>query len=92
VWLLLHSSVLRKSYVDVTGPGLHVIEYDTSQTIDEDFALGIFYQAYLEQREPRLDQMEHATAVYSKDVLENETLFLEIKKVTCMTDLFIQII
>jgi hypothetical protein len=87
VWVVLHSSVLRKSYVDVTGRGVHVIEYDTSETID-DFAVEIFYQAYLEERDPEFAQVEQKIATFSNDVLGTETLFLEIKKVRSLIDPF----
>jgi hypothetical protein len=82
--MVMHTSVLRKSFVDLTGPGLHVIEYDTSETIDDDFAVGIFYQAYLEERAPDYDEIERAMALFSRDMMSNETLFSEIKKVKRM--------
>jgi hypothetical protein len=88
VWLVLHSSVLRKSYVDVTGRGVHVIEYDTSENIDDDFTVEIFYQAYLEERDPDFAQVEQKIATFSNDVLGNETLFLEIEKVRLLIDPF----
>lgn len=87
VWLVLHSSVLGKGFVDVRGRGVHVIEYNTSVSMDDDFAVDLFLRPFLARQEVPWDKVGEMVTAFTEDMFRNVTLFQEMKNVNA--DLFV---
>ncbi|XP_025108681.1 UDP-glucuronosyltransferase 2B10-like [Pomacea canaliculata] len=79
VWVVLSTDIVRKGYHDLKG--VHIIEYTTSISMQDDIVLPLFLKPYFEGREPEIENHIQLMWQLNDEIMTNQSLFQTMRDV-----------